>query len=113
MKSMSKAQRRVGKLKPEICANLRLLIKVFVVGETPTTPRRTCRRQKENPLLLCVGARGFRLLDGSVLHQKHVVVLIHFVQYVARPFGKQSRTIAVQTPLLSFWVRRADDSELF
>ena len=62
MKSMSKAQRRVWEIRPDDCAVIRTsLIKVFVVGETPTTPRRTCRRQKENPLLLCVGARGFRL----------------------------------------------------
>ena len=50
-------------------------------------------------------------LDWSVLTQKRAVVFIHFVQYVARPFGKQFRTISVQTPLLSVWVRRADDSE--
>ena len=57
--AVSTAQRRVGELKPEICANLRLLIKVFVVGDAPTPPV-NLTTTKESPLLLCVGARGFR-----------------------------------------------------
>lgn len=54
---MSKAQRRVGKLKPRICANPRLLIKVFVVGETYTAPCQLADDKKKTPCF-CVLEQG-------------------------------------------------------
>ena len=57
---MSISPAACGELKPEICANLRLLIKVFVVVvETPTPPVNLTTTTKRKPLLLCVGARVF------------------------------------------------------
>ena len=50
---MSISPAACGELKPEICANLRLLIKVFVAGETPTPPV-NLPTTKRKPLALCV-----------------------------------------------------------
>ena len=56
---MSISPAACGELKPEICANLRLLIKVFVVGDTPTPPCELADDKKKTLAFVC-WSKGFR-----------------------------------------------------
>ena len=54
---MSISPAACGELKPRICANPRLLIKVFVVGETYTAPCQLADDKKKTPCF-CVLEQG-------------------------------------------------------
>lgn len=57
---MSKAQRRAWEIRPDDCAVIRTqLLSKSLSSEKPTQPRVNLPTTKRNPLLLCVGARGF------------------------------------------------------
>ena len=58
---MSISPAACGELKPRICANPRLFIKVFVVGETYTAPCQLADDKKKTPCF-CVLEQGVSLL---------------------------------------------------